>query len=180
METKLGYSPNTIKLIQHFEGLHDGDLKKIGLQPKRCPAGIWTAGWGRALTDPKTGKFLKSDADYSLALKLVEGGLTENEATEWLIEDINEFASSLEKSLSPCDLNPDQIGAVLSLAYNIGTSSFLKSTLMSCLKTNNLKQAALEFLKWDKATVNGKKVALKGLTLRRQAEKKLFETGNFP
>ena len=31
-----------ISLIKHFEGLHDGDLKKIGLQPKKCPAGIWT------------------------------------------------------------------------------------------------------------------------------------------
>ena len=31
-----------IDLIKHFEGLHDGDLKKIGLQPKKCPAGIWT------------------------------------------------------------------------------------------------------------------------------------------
>jgi hypothetical protein len=28
------------KLVTHFEGLHDGDLIKIGLQPKMDPVGI--------------------------------------------------------------------------------------------------------------------------------------------
>lgn len=31
-----------ISLIKEFESLHDGDLSVIGLQPKQCPAGIWT------------------------------------------------------------------------------------------------------------------------------------------
>ena len=33
-----------IDLIKEFESLHDGDLKQVGLQPKMCPAGIWTEG----------------------------------------------------------------------------------------------------------------------------------------
>lgn len=31
---------NLIKLISHYESLHDGDLKMIGLQPKMDPVGI--------------------------------------------------------------------------------------------------------------------------------------------
>ena len=38
-----------IDLVKSFEGIHDGDLTVIGLQPKMCPAGIWTVGYGRAL-----------------------------------------------------------------------------------------------------------------------------------
>ena len=38
-----------IDLIKEFEGLHDGDLSIIGLQPKMCPAGIWTQGYGHAI-----------------------------------------------------------------------------------------------------------------------------------
>jgi hypothetical protein len=29
-----------IELITHYEGLHDGDLHMIGLQPKMDPVGI--------------------------------------------------------------------------------------------------------------------------------------------
>ena len=42
----------TVDLIKHFESLHDGDLHKIGLQPKMDSVGIWTCGYGRAMIDP--------------------------------------------------------------------------------------------------------------------------------
>ena len=47
-----------IELIKEFESLHDGDLSIIGLQPKMCPAGIWTEGYGHAMRDNK-GNFIK-------------------------------------------------------------------------------------------------------------------------
>jgi lysozyme len=37
-------SEKGLDLIKHFESLHDGDLTIVGLQPKMCPAGIWTEG----------------------------------------------------------------------------------------------------------------------------------------
>jgi lysozyme len=37
--------------------------------------------------------------------------------------------------------------------------------------------AAEQFLVWDKAIVNGKKVSLRGLTRRRKAEQDLFLKG---
>lgn len=171
------YSENTPTLVKHFEGLHDGDLSLIGLQPKRCPAGIWTAGYGRALRNPDTGKFLKADEEYPMALAQVNGGLTEAEALEWLREDLDKTASQLQKLEH---LTEYQFGAVVSLAYNIGVWNFQQSTLLKYLGQGEMKLAAAEFLRWDKATVKGKKQALKGLTLRREAEKRLFETGLFP
>ena len=47
------------EIVKHYESLHDGDLKKIGLQPKLCPAGIWTQGYGRAMRK-KNGSFMTS------------------------------------------------------------------------------------------------------------------------
>ena len=37
-------SAELVKLVSHYEGLHDGDLSKVGLQPKMDPIGIWTEG----------------------------------------------------------------------------------------------------------------------------------------
>ena len=37
-------------IVTYYESLHDGDLKMIGLQPKMCPVGIWTEGYGSAIT----------------------------------------------------------------------------------------------------------------------------------
>lgn len=171
------YSEKTVDLVKHFEGLHDGNLTVIHLQPKRCPAGIWTAGYGRALRHPTTGRFLRSPEEYRLACELVNGGLTEEQACDWLREDMDKVAQQI---VPPCDLTNYQFGAIVSLAYNIGVWNFKQSSVMRNLGKGNMGLAAEAFLKWDKATVRGKKVALKGLTLRREAEKKLFETGLYP
>ena len=58
-------SSSGIALIAYFEQYHDGDLTKIGLQPKMCPAGIWTVGLGHALINKNTGKWLKGQQDYA-------------------------------------------------------------------------------------------------------------------
>ena len=50
-------SERGIQLIKFFESLHDGDLSKIGLQPKLCPADVVTIGYGHAVKD-KNGNFL--------------------------------------------------------------------------------------------------------------------------
>ena len=55
----MAISKNAIDLIKHYESLHDGNLKEIGIQPKMDPVGIWTIGWGHAIADPITKQFLK-------------------------------------------------------------------------------------------------------------------------
>ncbi len=85
-----------IKLIKKFESLHDGDLKVIGLQPKLCPAGIWTVGYGRALVNPVTHEFLKGDKDKALAYSLCPS-LTEFQADQILKEDVVRYENKTDK-----------------------------------------------------------------------------------
>ena len=79
-----------------------------------------------------------------------------------------------------------QFDALVDFAYNLGASKLVNSTLWKKLKAKDYESAANEFLKWNKIKVkvknivNGqvvvgfKLVEVKGLTRRRQAEKKLF------
>ena len=159
-----------IQLIKQFESLHDGDLSTIGLQPKLCPAGIWTVGYGRALTD-KTGKFLKGDAGKADAYAMYPS-ITESDAERMLAEDLARFEAIV--STHTKGLNQYQFGACVSLCYNIGQGNFATSSVVRFIKDKKLDAAADAFLLWNKATVNGKRVELAGLTKRRKAERELF------
>lgn len=63
-------------------------------------------------------------------------------------------------------LSQGEYEAYASLAYNIGTGSFCKSTLVKKLNAEDRAGACKEILRWDRA--GGKQV--RGLTNRRKAE----------
>ena len=157
-------------IIMHFESLHDGDLTQIGLQPKMCPAGIWTVGYGRALENESKTRFLIGDKDKDEAYKQYPA-LTTNQAEAMLDGDLVRFETAIDK-LVRVQLTPNRRGALISLAYNIGIQAFKDSTLLALLNAGDYKSTAAQFLRWNKC--NGK--ALKGLTLRREAERELFLT----
>lgn len=157
-----------IEIIKHFESLHDGNLKTIGLQPKLCPADVWTVGWGRAVIDPATGKFLTGAGSKKRALELYPA-LTIKQADAMLAEDYNRFELAVKELLKRTPLDY-QLGAMTSLAYNIGLNNFRKSAVLRYFNGGNMATAAECFKLWVKA--NGK--VLKGLQRRRQAELHLF------
>lgn len=167
-----------VDLIKHFEGLHDGDLKAIGLQPKACPVGIWTVGYGRALTDPKTGKFLKGAADKAKAFAMYPS-LTEAQAEQMLREDLARFEGMVATHTK--GLNDHEFAACVSLCYNIGPSNFAISSVVRHLRHKRKSEAADAFLLWNKGNIDGDKEleVLPGLTARRKAERELFLTGKF-
>lgn len=169
-------STDTINLIKHYESLHDGDLKAVGLQPKMCPAGIWTVGYGHAVTDA-SGKQLKGQTTYEQALALYPA-MTVQEAEALLAVDLRKFAASVAPMIKQ-PVNGNQFGALVSFAYNVGVGALRSSTLLKKVNAGDYAGAAAEFPKWDKATVNGKTVALAGLTARRKSEQYLFTTGIF-
>lgn len=74
-------------------------------------------------------------------------------------------------------LSDRQLGAVASLAFNVGVDSLKDSTLVRKINSQDYVGAANEFLRWDKANVRGSLVQLPGLSRRRQAERKLFLEG---
>lgn len=73
-------------------------------------------------------------------------------------------------------LNYNQRDAVTSFIFNVGNGAFCASTMARKLKASDFEGAALEFPKWNKSTVNGKKVVLKGLVTRRANEQALFRS----
>lgn len=160
-----------ISLIKFYESLHDGDLKKIGLQPKMCPAGIWTVGYGHALRDID-GTWLKGVAGYQRILEIYPDleTITIEEAEELLEEDL-EFFENKVNSLN-LNLTQYQFDSIISFCLNCGFGNFTSSTLLKRIRGDkgSISEA---FLMWIKS--NGK--TLKGLQLRRESEYILYSEG---
>ncbi len=161
-----------LELIKHFESLHDGDLTKIGLQPKQDPIGIWTCGYGHALKDLK-GNWLKGIEGYKMILELYPDleTITEEEALELLIEDLKPL--ELKITTLNLNLNQHEFDALCSFAFNLGFSALKNSTLLRIIKLNaKSSDIEFQFSRWNKA---GGKV-LPGLVRRRKSEATLYTT----
>jgi lysozyme len=119
-------SKKGLDLIKKFEGLHDGDLKKTGLQPKMCPAGIWTVGYGYALVNKKTGKWIKGQSDYPLILEQYPEleTMTEKQAEEQLAEIIKKYERIVLNKVK-IKLTQHQFDALVSHTFNTGGSNGL-------------------------------------------------------
>lgn len=161
-----------IDTCKHYEGLHDGDLSEIGLQPKLCPAGIWTIGWGHALRDSK-GIFVTYKTSYPQVLNKY-GSIELEKANSLLNSDLNYYCAKVN-SLDVCK-NEFQFAALVDFAFNVGFSSLLESTLLKRITLRcDSDLIADAFLMWNKAkNKNGKLVPLVGLTARRKTEAELF------
>lgn len=145
----------TVQLVKHFEGLH--------LEAYRCPAGVWTIGYGH------TG-LVHRDGTVKQGRKI-----TEAEAERLLEHDLNTFAADVEKALLSrprAEMTDNMFGALVSLAFNIGMGNLRRSTILQRINARNYVGAVGEFEKWNKA---GGKV-LRGLTRRRLSEAALFCT----
>jgi len=146
-----------IDLIKFFEGLHDGNLKEIGLQPKKCPAGIWTEGYGHAMRDAN-GNFLKG----ATAPKHT---ITEEYAEVLLKRDLSVFESIVARKITQ-PLKQNEFDAVVSFTYNTGGSK----TLFEMVNSQNPLLKAW----WISHYITGGGKVLKGLQERRKSEVKLF------
>lgn len=141
-----------LTLVKHFEGLR--------LAAYQCPAGVWTIGYGHT-----NGVFPGQT-------------ITEAEAERRLRQDLNYFGEQIQR-LTKTPLSDHQYSALTSFAFNVGTGSYERSTLLRELNQGRYAAAAEELLRWDKAMVRGLLQPLAGLTRRRRAEKLLFEMGVF-
>jgi lysozyme len=89
---------------------------------------------------------------------------------------LREIHRELDKAIK-VDLSDRQLSAVTSLAYNVGVDSVKSSTLVEKINAEDYIGAADEFLRWDKANMQGALVQMAGLTRRRTAERQLFLSG---
>lgn len=113
-------------------------------------------------------------------VKMTDKYLTEPQAAQLAMDIINlDFAPAVNKifkdEIASGKLNQNMFDALVSLAYNIGTSALANSnSVTGNIKKGNYKAAADGFLQWNKGRVNGKLQAINGLTRRRREERELF------
>lgn len=143
-----------IDLIKSWEGCR--------LTAYRCPAGKWTIGYG-----------ITSDAGLGPVTRGMK--ITQAQADEWLIQSLAKYEEAVRRALLR-HATPPQFSAMVSLCFNIGPSGFASSTVVSRFNAGRIDAATAAFHMWNKATVNGKRVVLKGLVDRRIAEARLFKT----
>jgi lysozyme len=98
--------------------------------------------------------------------------ITAAESDDILSRDLAKFENAVNNSVK-VPLSQNQFDALVSLAFNIGSAAFAKSTLVRKLNGGDVQGAADAFLNWNKA---GGKV-LAGLTNRRQQERAQFLAG---
>jgi lysozyme len=86
---------------------------------------------------------------------------------------LKEISQELEQIIK-VDLSDRQLSALTSLSFNVGVDSIKNSTLVQKINTEDYTGAADEFLRWDKANLQGTLRQMPGLTRRRSAERQLF------
>ena len=164
----MNYSQTGLSLTKHYETLHDGDLSKIGLQPKKDPAGIWTVAYGHALFF--MGKPVK---DISIVQKVFPHLLDMDiPGAEKLLqnEDIPHVENLVRTKLKVPVLQW-QYDALIDHTYNCGYSETLYSLVNSKAPLDKINDWFLNHY----ITVDGK--VLKGLQYRRKSEWILYSTG---
>lgn len=148
------------------------DYEKCRLKAYKCQAGVWTIGWGT--TRYPDGGFVSPIHE-----------ITQEYADECFDHHFEQMEKQVRTLLKfPDLLSENQMGAILSLVYNIGIGAFEKSTLLQkinqysplindelyAFRTSTKERIAKEFPRWNK--VKGKES--KGLTRRREEEMNLF------
>ncbi len=132
-------SDSGIKLIKEFEGCR--------LDAYKCPAGVWTIGYGHT-GDVRQGQ-----------------KITAAQAEAYLRVDLEKFERKVEKYNKKYSWNQSEFDAMVSFAYNVGSIDQLTAN-----GTRSRNVIAEKMLQYNKA---GGRV-LAGLTRRRQAERELF------
>lgn len=132
-----------VELIKRYEGCR--------LEAYRCPRGVWTIGYGHSggIREGQT--------------------ITQAEADALLQRDLEYFADGVRR-LVRVPITQNQLGALVSLAYNIGLGALARSTLLRKLNAGDYDGARAEFGQW----VNAGGQRLLGLVKRRHAEQELW------
>jgi len=151
LDGEYAWLPHALALIKQFEGC------KLTAYPDPGSGGDpWTIGWGA------TGAGIKRGVTW-----------TQDEADARLAKDVERFGDGVSDALGSAATTPQQKGAMVSLAYNIGLGAFAGSTLLKLHKAGEHADAAMQFGRWDKAA--GK--VMPGLTRRRAAEAAVYRGG---
>ena len=145
-------SDTGLALIKRHEGLK--------LDAYRCPAGIWTIGYGHTT---------------AAGAPAVTAGsrITRQEAEDILRSDLGKFERAVLDAVT-VPLSQPQFDALVSLCFNIGPGAFAKSTLVRVLNAGRREDVPKQWMRWTKG--GGRE--LPGLVKRRRDELALWRGVN--
>ena len=138
-------SQEGLELIKKFEGCK--------LKSYKCPAGVWTIGYGHT-EDIKEGDIVSPE-----------------EANKLLRADVFKFEEYVADNVM-VELTQTQFDALVAWTFNLGVGNLRNSTMLKKLNNADYTSVPFEMKRWNKA--GGK--TLDGLVRRRQAESLLFES----
>ena len=144
-------STNGFNLLAELEG--------VVLTPYKDSVGIPTIGIGSTYYEDGT------------KVKMTDKAITKERAIQLAKNVVKSFEARVNKSIL-LPMTQNQFDAMVLLCYNIGKSSFARSSVVRHFNLGNIQKAADSFLLWNKA---GGKV-VQGLVNRRKIERELFLT----
>lgn len=130
-------------------------------------AGIPTIGWG-TIVYPTQDRVQLGDE------------ITREQADVYLEYEVNKKTNSVSfliYDLYERALLQSQVDALISLTYNIGSTAFKRSTVRKLINQGVSKYNGMfdtYWLAWNKVTIDGKLVLVKGLLNRRREELRMF------
>lgn len=142
-------SDKCLALIRNFEGFRAA--------PYRCPAGVWTIGYGSTRYVDGT------------PIKPTDAPITREQADAIMRQTLGEYENAVARYVT-VPLNQDQRDALIDFAYNAGAQNLRTSTLLKKLNAGDYAGAAGQFERW----VYAGPTMLAGLVKRRAAERSLF------
>jgi lysozyme len=137
-------------LARRFEGLI--------LSPYLCSAGVPTIGYGA--TYYQNGR----------RVTLKDAEITKDQAEALLLWMVRNVYLPAVIKLCPHIDTPERLAALIDFAFNLGTGRLKTSTLRRRVNEDDWESAKTEVMKW----VRGGGRVLRGLLLRRQAERSLM------
>lgn len=154
-------SDGMIELIKGFESFVD--------HPYKCPAGVWTIGYGHTGTDT-------NGAGWRDEYGEVHYHITRGQATELLRKDLAQYELYVNRANEALKaarggtygFHQRQFDALVSFTYNCGAGSFVRSTLRRvAIDPHSTDKAVVkQLMRWTRAA--GK--VLNGLVKRRAVE----------
>lgn len=144
-------SNNGLNLLKNFE---KGPNGKFADKIYQCSSDKNTIGWGHVILPTDT----------------IKEPITLAQADELLKHDVSIAEKCVNESVLQ-DINQNQFDALVSLTFNIGQTSFKKSTLLKFINQELWDKVPNQFLRW----VYSKGLKSEGLKNRRLAEIKLWK-----
>ena len=104
-----------------------------------------------------------------------DNSIDQVKATELLTKDVQNAVTCVNNCVTST-INQNQFDALVIFSYNVGNHALQNSTLLAKLNAGDIEAATKQFLVWNKVKFKGAFVEVAGLTNRRLAEQKLFNT----